>query len=74
MSFLAKAATRGLDMFADGLWVDTIRNALGKIFPQGDQGLLYIFSYAIVLTIFVLIVKNILDFFVDDEESHNSPS
>lgn len=67
MSFLAKAATLGLDVFANGVWADTIRSATRGLIPQGD-GRAQMLLYAVLLTVLVVIAKRVLYYFIDDDD------
>ena len=57
----ASIATRAMDFATDKVWGDTIHNGMGKFFPMKDESFTGMVVYAIILSIVVVLVKEMLD-------------
>ena len=58
-------ATRAMDFATDQVWGKTIDNGMSSLFPSKDESFAGMIMYAIILSIIVILVKELIDRIVE---------
>ena len=59
---VASAVTRAMEFYADKVWIDGVSKGLDHILPPGEHGLIYMLLYALALTLFIVVVKQGIEY------------
>lgn len=60
-AFITSAIGRGMDLFLDRLWIDSIGGVIAVLAPPTSRKWGYLLLYAIVITVMVFLTKKAMD-------------
>ena len=61
----ASFATRAMDFAAGQVWGKTINNGMSSLFPSKDDTFMGMVIYAIVLSVMVILIKEVIEWIVE---------
>lgn len=74
-TFFANSIVRGIDVYLDRIWIDSVSKIVGDFFKPPTEGTWYaMFTYAIGLTLVALFVKWIISVIAELFEPEVKPT